>query len=47
MSDGKVAVTVRYALLYYFNKQLRLDVAEYLDGPLERPRYRGQSDGIQ
>src|SRR3954453_9077099 len=37
MSDGKVTVSVRYALLYYFNKRLRLDVAAHLDSPHERP----------
>jgi predicted DNA-binding transcriptional regulator YafY len=37
MSSGKVTVPVRYALLYYFNKRLRLDVGPDLDGPQERP----------
>jgi hypothetical protein len=37
MSTGKVAVPVRFALLYYFYKRLRLDVAEYFDKPRERP----------
>ena len=37
MSDGKLTVPVRYALLYYFNKRLRLDVGPDLDGPQERP----------
>lgn len=37
MSDGKVTVPVRYALLYYFNKRLRLDVGAHLDDPQERP----------
>ena len=37
MSDGKLIVPVRYALLYYFNKRLRLDVGPDLDGPQERP----------
>lgn len=37
MADGQVTVLVRYALLYYFNKRLRLDVAEKLDRPKERP----------
>jgi predicted DNA-binding transcriptional regulator YafY len=37
MSDGRVAVPVRFALLYYFYKRLRLDVAEYFDKPRERP----------
>lgn len=37
MSDGKVTVHVRFALLYYFYKRLRFDVAEYVDKPRERP----------
>jgi predicted DNA-binding transcriptional regulator YafY len=37
MNDGKIAVPVRYALLYYFNKRLRLDVGERFDKPRERP----------
>lgn len=37
MTDAKVAVPVRFALLYYFNKRLRLDVAELVDKPRERP----------
>jgi predicted DNA-binding transcriptional regulator YafY len=37
MTDGKLVVPVRYALLYYFNKRLRFDVGEALDGPHERP----------
>jgi len=37
MTDGKVNVPVRYALLYYFNKRLRLDVGAVLDTPQERP----------
>jgi hypothetical protein len=37
MSDGTIAVSVRFALLYYFYKRLRLDVAEYFDKPRERP----------
>jgi predicted DNA-binding transcriptional regulator YafY len=37
MSDGRLTVPVRYALLYYFNKRLRLDVGADLDGPQERP----------
>ena len=30
-------MSVRLALLYYFNKRLRLDVAEQLDSPHETP----------
>jgi hypothetical protein len=37
MTGGKIAVPVRFALLYYFNKRLRLDVAERFDKPRERP----------
>ena len=37
MTDGRVVVPVRYALLYYFNKRLRLDVAERVDQVRERP----------
>ena len=37
MPDGSVSVPVRKALLYYFQKRLRLDVAGALDGPHETP----------
>jgi len=37
MSDGKAIVKVRRAMLYYFNKRLRLDVAERQDRPKETP----------
>lgn len=37
MNDGRIAVPVRFALLYYFNKRLRLDVAAPFDKPRERP----------
>jgi hypothetical protein len=37
MTDGRVTVPVRHALLYYFNKRLRLDVGAHLDDPPERP----------
>jgi WYL domain-containing protein len=37
MLDGRISVRVRYALLYYFNKRLRFDVAEQFDKPRERP----------
>ena len=36
MVENQLVVPVRYALLYYFNKRLRLD-AESLDRPFERP----------
>lgn len=37
MVDGKATVPVRRALLYYFEKRLRLDVAPGQDLPRERP----------
>lgn len=37
MHNGKVIVPVRCALLYYFYKRLRLDVAAYVDKARERP----------
>jgi predicted DNA-binding transcriptional regulator YafY len=37
MKHGKITMPVRYALLYYFKKRLRLDVAEALDDPKEAP----------
>lgn len=37
ITDGRVTVPVRHALLYYFNKRLRLDVGAHLDDPPERP----------
>jgi predicted DNA-binding transcriptional regulator YafY len=37
MKNGRVAVPVRRALLYYFSKRLRLDVAEQFDNPSEAP----------
>ena len=37
MHAGKVKVHVRKALLYYFQKRLRLDVANRLDNPNETP----------
>jgi hypothetical protein len=37
MKDGYLRVPVRCALLYYFNKRLRLDVAEFIDRPQETP----------
>ncbi len=37
MTDQKITVPVRFALLYYFYKRLRLDVAEHFDQPRERP----------
>jgi len=32
-----IAVSVRKASLYYFNKRLRLDVAKVIDDPKETP----------
>lgn len=37
MTDGKSVVPVRLALLYYFDKRLRLDIAESKDRPKETP----------
>jgi len=37
MPDGSVTLPVRCALLYYFNKRLRLDVALTVDDPRETP----------
>ena len=37
MSDGCLCIPVREALLYYFNKRLRLDVGEKNDDPKETP----------
>jgi hypothetical protein len=37
MTNGRIIVSVRYALLYYFNKRLRFDVGAPLDGKHERP----------
>lgn len=37
MVDGTVTVPIRKALLYYFQKRLRLDIAEKVDRPQEIP----------
>jgi hypothetical protein len=37
MTDGCLRIPVRRALLYYFNKRLRLDVADKADHPKETP----------
>jgi predicted DNA-binding transcriptional regulator YafY len=37
MEYGQIAIQVRKALLYYFRKRLRLDVAEVLDDDREMP----------
>lgn len=37
MTDGCLYIPVRRALLYYFNKRLRLDVADKADDPKETP----------
>jgi predicted DNA-binding transcriptional regulator YafY len=37
MEDGEKFVPVRHALLYYFSKRLRLDVADRFDDPREAP----------
>lgn len=37
MVDGRASISVRRALLYYFEKRLRLDVDPAKDSPAERP----------
>jgi len=37
MEYGQIAISIRKALLYYFNKRLRLDVAKAIDHPKETP----------
>jgi hypothetical protein len=37
MEGGELHIPIRRALLYYFNKRLRLDVAERVDDPKEAP----------
>ncbi|MDD9997288.1 MAG: WYL domain-containing protein [Rhodospirillaceae bacterium] len=37
MEKGRVSIPVRKALLYYFQKRLRLDVSDELDEPYETP----------
>jgi predicted DNA-binding transcriptional regulator YafY len=37
MKDGEIPVSVRRALLYYFNKRLRLDMSDAVDDPRESP----------
>jgi hypothetical protein len=37
MEYGQIAIAVRKALLYYFNKRLRLDVAKAIDDAKETP----------
>ena len=37
MTRGRVSIPVRKALLYHFQKRLRLDAAGALDGPHEAP----------
>lgn len=37
MTDGQVTIQVRRALLYYFNKRLRLDVGDAIERPSEAP----------
>lgn len=37
MHGGRAEISVRRALLYYFQKRLRLDVADALDNPYEKP----------
>jgi hypothetical protein len=37
MEYGQIAIAVRKALLYYFNKRLRLEVAKAIDDAKETP----------
>ena len=37
MAKGKINVSIRKSLFYYFEKQLRLDVSKVLDNPQEAP----------
>ena len=37
MENGEVVVPVRRAMLYYFSKRLRLDLADNIDDPREAP----------
>lgn len=37
MANGRSVVSVRHAMLYYFDKRMRLDVAESTDRPKETP----------
>lgn len=37
MQNGRIQISVRKALLYYFSKRLRLDVAQMADSPGEAP----------
>lgn len=37
MENNKLELSIRKSLLYYFEKRLRLDVAEILDNPREAP----------
>jgi len=44
MVGGSLIINVRNAMLYYFNKRLRLDAAPLLDGPHESPLAVGNRD---
>ncbi len=37
MKNGEVVLTVRQAMLYYFSKRFRLDLAHRFDNPSEAP----------
>ncbi len=37
MTNGRCVMSVRHAMLYYFDKRMRLDVAEKIDRPKETP----------
>lgn len=46
MSNNKINIPVRRALLYYFQKRLRLDVADVLDDPNEVPLIIANKDAF-
>lgn len=37
MTDGRISMPIRHAMLYYFQKRLRLDVPSGADRPAEKP----------
>jgi predicted DNA-binding transcriptional regulator YafY len=47
MSEGKLILSVRHALLYYLNMRLRLDIGEEHDKPQETPIVVANRDDFQ
>lgn len=47
MKNKYLLLTLRKSLIYYFNKRLRLDVAEALDDPQEAPVVVADQDGFE